>query len=184
MQLPTHFPRRLASVAAMVLAAALVPVAALAAAASPATRAAAASTPACATSGLVVWLSPDLHGGEGGGYYYSYALNFTNLSGHACTLRGSAGVSAVSLSGHQLGRSASGNYSGKTPAVRLASWATATASLQVESPGQLAHCDPVTAAGLRVYPPDQFASKVVPYPLGACSHAGPVYLSVGPVKKS
>lgn len=38
-----------------------------------------------------------------------------------------------------------------------------------------------TAAGLRVYPPNQFASKVIPYPFPACPHAGPVYIHAGPV---
>jgi hypothetical protein len=157
-------------------------VAALAATTTPAAPAAAASTPACATSGLVVWLSPG--GGEGGiGYYYQDTLNFTNLSRHACTLRGSPGVSAVSLRGRQLGSPASGKYSGKTPVVRLASGATATASLQIGAPGQLTHCRPVTAAGLRVYPPDQYASKVIPYPFGACSRTGTVWMHVGQVKK-
>jgi hypothetical protein len=32
-----------------------------------------------------------------------YYLEFTNLSGHACTLAGYPGVSAVGLSGGQLG---------------------------------------------------------------------------------
>jgi hypothetical protein len=30
-------------------------------------------------------------------------------------------------------------------------------------------CHQVMAAGLRVYPPGQFASKVIPYPFSACS---------------
>jgi Domain of unknown function (DUF4232) len=46
-----------------------------------------------ATSGLLIWFSPQLGGGYAGGYYYN--LNFTNLSGYACTLQGYPGVSAV-----------------------------------------------------------------------------------------
>jgi len=51
--------------------------------------------------------------------------------------------------------------------VRLADGATATAQLQVADAGNYGCTD--TAAGLRVYPPKQFTSKVVPYPLGACA---------------
>jgi hypothetical protein len=96
MHLPTFSPRRLAAVADMACTAALIPVASLAATGST------ASAPRCATSGLVVWANADYGGGYAGGYYYT--ISFTNLSGHACTLRGYPGVSAVSLTGHQLGR--------------------------------------------------------------------------------
>src|SRR5215469_261367 len=41
-------------------------------------------------------------------------------------------------------------------------------------------CHPVTAAGLRVYPPNQFTSKLVPYPFGACT-TGRVFMRVGAV---
>jgi hypothetical protein len=193
MHLPTRSPRRLIGAAAIACAAALVPGAALAATSSPAARAAAATTPACATSGLVVWLdAPAGNGYAGGAYYY---LEFTNLSGQACALHGSPGVSAVSLSGHQLGSPARGDYTGSPPAVVLASGATATAKLQIADPGNFgtscflpgpppAPGNPgqlPTAAGLRVYPPNQFKSKVVPYPFAACAHTGPVWIGVGPV---
>src|SRR5262249_24564535 len=95
MHLPTFFPTRLAAVAGTACAAALIPVASLAATGTT------ASTPRCATSGLVVWANADYGGGYAGGYYYT--ISFTNLSGHACTLQGYPGVSAVSLTGHQLG---------------------------------------------------------------------------------
>ena len=41
---------------------------------------------------------------------------------------------------------------------------------------------PLTAAGLRVYPPNLTTSKVVPFPFSACSLTGPVYLNVRAVK--
>ncbi|HEV8220728.1 MAG TPA: DUF4232 domain-containing protein, partial [Streptosporangiaceae bacterium] len=102
MHLPTLSPRRLTGAIAAACAAALIPVAALAATASTAAPAAAASIPACATGGLVVWIS-NVQGAAGTFYY---TLNFTNLSGHACTLRGHPGVSTVNLSGSQIGRPA------------------------------------------------------------------------------
>jgi Domain of unknown function (DUF4232) len=192
MHLPIHFPARLTGAAALACAAALTPVASLAAAGSPTAAARAASTPRCATSGLVVWLDvPPGNHYAGGAVYY---LEFTNLSGHACTLRGYPGVSAVTLSGRRLG-SPAGWGALATTTVRLASGATATAHLQISDPGGYGtRCllpppwkQPwrpgtlPTAAGLRVYPPNQFASKVIPYPFSACAHTGPVYIHAGPV---
>ena len=187
MHLPVHSPGRLIGAAAIAFAAALTPVAALAATSSPA---ATASAPRCATSGLVVWLNVPPGNGYAGGH--GYYLEFTNLSGHACTLRGYPGVSAVSLSGRQLGSPAGWGAHG-TPAVRLASGATATAQLLVSEPGNWDQCltgpaAPAREAGdashsgrARVYPPNQFAFKVIPYPFPACAHAGPVYMHAGPV---
>ncbi len=132
---------------------------------------------ACATAGLVVWAYADYGGGYAGGY--AYTVGFANLSGHACTLRGHPGVSAVSLAGQQLGSPAGGG-SGTPATVTLANGATATARLDIGDAG--AWCQPVTAAGLRVYPPGQRAAKIVPIPFGACPHAGPVWMHAGPVQ--
>jgi hypothetical protein len=179
MQLPTSSPRRLIGAAAIACGAALIPVAAFAATSSPTALADAASAPRCATSGLVVWMDTQGSGAAGSIYY---TLEFTNLSGHACTLRGSPGVSAVSLSGRQLGSPASGDYSGNTPAVRLASGATAYARLRYSDVVAGDNQCKTVAAGLRVYPPNQFASKVIPFPIRACTRSGPVYMNVEPVQ--
>jgi hypothetical protein len=181
------FPRLLAGVAALACAAALTPAAALAATGAPA--AAAASTPACATSGLVVWLNTSASGYAGG---EDYTVNFTNLSGHTCTLRGYPGVSAVSLSGNQIGRPA--RWGTARPAtVSLANGATATTGLQISNPGNFGTACflpgprgragklPV-AAGLRVYPPNQFTSTVIPFPFYACYGTAPVWMYVKPVQ--
>ena len=189
MHLRTSSPRRLIGAAAIACAAALAPAGALAATSSPAAQDAAASAN-CAASGLVAWLNvPPGHDYAGGAYY---DLEFTNLSGHACTLRGYPGVSAVSLTGRQLGSPAGWGPPTAT-AVRLASGRTATAELQIADTGNYGRCFQrlpqgpgmpgllPTAAGLRVYPPDQTASTVIPYPLQACAHAGPVWIHAGPV---
>ena len=43
-------------------------------------------------------------------------------------------------------------------------------------------CHPVSSTfELRVYPPDQFSATHAAFGLQACSHAGPIYLSVGPI---
>jgi hypothetical protein len=190
MHLPTSSPRRLTSAAAIACAAALAPAAALGATSSPAAPPATASAPRCATSGLVVWLNVPPGNGYAGGA--GYDLEFTNQSGHACTLRGHPGVSAVSLNGHQFGRPAGWASRGITM-VTLASGATATAKLIIEDtanfglrcfsraprPGRRGILP--TAAGLRVYPPNQTAAKMIPYPLQACAHNGPVWMDAGPV---
>jgi hypothetical protein len=154
------------------------------------TGVAAARTPACAKSGLVVWLANPPGGGTAGTEYFD--LEFANLSGHACTLTGYPGVSAVSLGGPQLGSAAGRNAAHPVRAVTLASGtsasmagATATAVLGITDVGAFSprQCGPVTAAGLRVYPPNQTASSVVPYPFRGCSRRGLVYLHVESVQK-
>jgi len=187
MHLPTLSPRRLAGAAAVACAAALIPVAALAATASPAAPAApcslfiqTTSAPGCPTAGLVVWMNNEQ--GAAGTFYFN--LSFTNLSGHACTLRGHPGVSAVNLGGGQLGKPA--GWPSATPhTVTLANGATATAVLAITDVGVFpaGACRPVTAAGLRVYPPNQFTSKLVPYPSRACT-TGKVFMRVGSVHKA
>jgi hypothetical protein len=191
MKLTQLAARKAIAAAAITGAAVLLPVAALASTADPS---APASTPGCATSGLVVWMNTNGDGFAGG---VVYTLRFTNLSGHACTLHGTPGVSAVNLSGHRLGRPAGGNYSGGTPTVRLASGATATALLTIYDPANVGikcflpgpppspgHPGKLpTAAGLRIYPPDRRASKVIPFPISACASSGPVWLHAGPVQK-
>jgi hypothetical protein len=145
--------------------------------------AAPARAPRCRTSGLVVWL--DTRGGGAAGSVY-YKLHLTNLSGHACTLFGYPGVSAVDLRGHQLGRAASRNNAISSRLVTLANGATATSVLQITDVYNFPRsaCRPTTAAGLRVYPPNQTAAKIVPFPFAACSRTGPAYLSTEAVKKA
>jgi hypothetical protein len=133
--------------------------------------------PACATGGLVVWMNTSGNGAAGTVYY---VLRFTNLSGHTCTLRGFPGVSAVTLAGHQLGSAAGRDKTTAVKTISIASHHTATATLGIVEAGNFpaSKCGPTTAAGLRVYPPNQTASKIVPFPFAACSHKGPVFLKV------
>jgi hypothetical protein len=186
----TSVPRRLTGVAAIACAAALAPAAAFAA--TSASDHATARVPNCATSGLVVWLEVAPGNDYAGGAYYY--LEFNNQSGHTCTLRGYPGVSAVSLHGRQLG-SPAGWGTTATKTVTLANGATASSKLQIVDTGNFVTCfvkRPApehpgtlpTAAGLRVYPPNQTASKVVPYPLQACARTGPVYIHASPVTPS
>jgi len=172
--------RRLLAIGALACAAALVPASALAVPGAAA-QAGAAATPACATSGLDVWIDTQGNGALGTIYY---TLEFTNLSGSTCTLFGYPGVSGTNLGGTQLGSPAVREI--VTPhTVTLANGATAFAQVGIVQPGLFppSKCGPVTAAGLRVFPPNQTKSERVPFPFTACSKTGPLYLRVTPVQK-
>src|SRR6516162_5344485 len=54
------------------------------------------ATPACQSSGIDDWLDTNGSGAAGTTFYH---LEFTNLSGHACTLQGGPFAFAVNLSG-------------------------------------------------------------------------------------
>jgi uncharacterized protein DUF4232 len=161
--------------------AALAAAALLALAAVPRAPAAGSSTPACTTSELVVWLDTRTGGVAAGSAYVG--LRFTNLSGHTCTVRGYPGVSAVTLAGRQLGRAAARDRSVHPRTVALRAGQTAMTTLQIGTAANYprASCRPAIAAGIRVYPPNQTAARVVPYPFPACSRRGPVILIVRPV---
>jgi hypothetical protein len=152
-------------------------VAAVAVAPAPAARSTIASR--CTTSNLVVWLNTNGNGTAGSIYY---KLEFTNQSGHPCSLYGYAGVSAVNLAGHRVG-SAGGRAGSYAHVVTLANNATASANLQVTEAGNYPSpaCHMTNAAGVRVYPPNQTSSKIVPFPFQACTRSGPVILHVGAV---
>ena len=171
--------RRILAAAAVACAAALAPAAALASPGPQAGAAPAATTPPCATSGLDVWLNTQGSGASGKTFYF---LEFTNLSGRSCHLFGYPGVSGVTLSGTQIGAAAA-RYSNNPHTVTLANGATTHALVGVVNAGVIppAQCHPVTASGLRVYPPNQTQSRVVPYPFPACSRTGPIYLFISPV---
>lgn len=171
---PRWLRHPLAVLAAAIGGAALLPLAAA--------PAAGAGAPPCATSGLVVWLNTQGGGAAAGSTYLD--LEFTNLSGHPCSLRGYPGVSAVSLAGRQLGRAAARDRASRPRTVLLATGQSALTRLQIATAQNYprASCRPVTAAGLRVFPPNQTAAKLVPLPFAACSRRGPVILFVQPVR--
>ncbi len=123
----------------------------------------------CKTAGLVMWLNPE-DSGTAGSFYYK--LEFVNLSGRTCTLAGYPGVSAVNLSGRQIGASAKREMTGRPRTVMLAPEGEATAIVHVVDVGALpSSCRQTSAAGFRVYPPGESVSRVVPYPFRTCSNA-------------
>ncbi len=183
MKLTTRAVRRIAASAAAASAVLLLPGLALAAPGSPAAPAAPAARAvprACETPGLVIWINTNGSGTAGSTFYH---LEFTNLSGHRCTLNGFPFVRAIDLHRHRLGSRAA--FTRTAHSVTIGRGKTATAVLQIVDAGNFpaSVCHPVTAAGLRVFPPNQTRSKLIPFPFRACSRTGPVYLIVRPVRK-
>lgn len=192
---PIHHPGRRAAIAiaasASAVAALAASTAAFAATSSGTARTASAAIPRCAAAlgqrgNISPWVAVDQGSGAAGTIYYP--LEFTNLSGHTCSLYGFPGVSAISRSGQQLGSPAgweSGGGFGTKRTVILAPGATAHALLAYHDaavstePG----CDPVnTTSELRIYPPDQRSATHAFFSLEACSHAGVIYMNVGPIQ--
>jgi hypothetical protein len=141
-----------------------------------------ATVPACTAGDLGAWVAIDQGNGAAGSIYYP--LQFTNLSRHAGARRGFPGVSAIDRNGHQLGSPASWDHVIPVRTVVLAPGATAHTVLRYSdatvttAPG----CHPVFSTfELRVYPPGQYSATHAAFGLEACSHAGPIYLSVEPI---
>lgn len=172
--------RRAVAVAAAAVAGLAISTAAYAATSSPvAARTSAAAIPRCTASDLGVWVAVDQGNGAAGTIYYP--LEFTNLSQHTCYLYGYPGVSALDSNGNQLGRSAGWGPLAGARIVNLAPGATAHTMLGYHDVAVTteADCAPVRqAVDLRVYPPGQRSSTDAAFVVPACSHDGPVYMSV------
>jgi hypothetical protein len=146
-------------------------------------RAAPAAVRACTADDLGVWLAvAQLDGAAGSAYY---PLQFTNLSRHACAMRGFAGVSAVDRNLHQLGSPAGRAHVVPVRTVILAPGRTAHAILRYgdvtvsTAPG----CHPTFRTfELRVYPPGQYHATYAAFDFEVCAHAGPVYMDIGPIQ--
>lgn len=137
-----------------------------------------AAVVACSAGQLVAWLDTVPNGAAGSLYY---GLEMTNISTRACTLRGYPRVSGVAPSGRTLGRPAV-RGSGPIRTVTLLPRRSATSTVRIVEVGNYprARCGPALAAGLRVAPPGETPSSLVPYPFEACRRYGPHYLAAGP----
>lgn len=175
--------RRITAAAVVVGALTLAPAIAFASSGSPARPEVTGAAALCETPGLVIWLDTNGNGAAGTVFF---KLHFTNLSGHTCTLNGFPFLFAVNLTGHQVGPRATFRRPPSPHLVRLTNGKTATAVLGIVDTGNFPHraCRPVTAAGLRVFPPNQTRSKLVPFPFSTCSRPhGPASLNVGAVTR-
>ena len=146
-------------------------------------RASPAAVSACTAKDLGVWVAVSQGNGAAGSVFFP--LQFTNLSRHACAMRGFPGVSAVDRNGHQLGSPAGWDHIRPVRTVVLAPGATAHDILRygdVEV-ATAPRCHPVSSMlELRVFPPGQRHATFAAFTVEACSHAGPVYLDVTPVQ--
>jgi hypothetical protein len=151
----------------------------------PANVASSKAAPPCQSSGIDSWL--DTSGGSAAGTTF-FHLEFTNLSGHACTLQGFPFVFAVNLSGHEIGNRAVFNHTFPANKVTIGNGKTIHALLGIVDilnyPASA--CKPVTAAGLEVFAPTGIneVGRTVPFPFSACSARGshaPNFLNVTPV---
>jgi len=171
--------RRVIAVAAAAAAGLAISTAAYAATSSGTASTSAAGIPKCAASDLGVWIAVSQGNGAAGTIYYP--LEFTNLGRHTCSLFGYPGVSALDGHGRQLGSPAGWASLAGAHTVNLAPGATAHTMLAYHDAAVTTEpgCYPVyTAELLRVYPPDQYNATYAAFSFEACSHAGPVYLSI------
>lgn len=174
---PTTAARRVVAVAAAAVAGLALSTAAFAATSSSSTPTAA--VPKCTASDLGVWVAVDQGNGAAGTIYYP--LEFTNLSQRTCYLFGYPGVSALDGNQRQLGSPADWGSLAGARIVNLAPGATAHTLLGYHDAAVTTQpgCDPVNSAvELRVYPPDQRSATHAAFSLQACSHAGPIWMSI------
>ena len=182
---PTVFTVRRIAVAAAAVAAVAVASPALAQESLSASVVSSKAAPPCQSSAIDGWLDTNSSVAAGTVFYH---LEFTNLSGQACTLQGFPFVFAVNLSGHQIGNRAVFNPAFPANKTTVGNGKTIHAVLGLVDTGNFptAACKPVTAAGLEVFAPVGIneVGRTVPFPFSACSTQGshaPNFLSVTPV---
>jgi hypothetical protein len=130
---------------------------------------------------LVVSAGEEPGGGTAGSVYYR--IDFTNLGPSSCNLFGFPTVSAVSLTGKQIGAPATHSPGKKVKAVKIAPGHTATAQLRIVDALNYSknECKPTWAAGLRIGIPGGLGTKVAPLAFQTCALTSAQILSVGAV---
>jgi hypothetical protein len=151
MKLGHRVRRRLAAAAAVATVAIGVPVGALAASAP--------HTPAvgqCNNGNTLAWFADN---GDGTAGAIFYPVEFTNIGHSSCTLFGYPGVSAVNSKGKQIGPAAKRLTAAKHT-ITLKPGQTASAQLGILPPGFVSGCKAATAAGFRIFPPNETGGQV------------------------
>jgi hypothetical protein len=142
----------------------------------------AAQPPNCRTAGLAIWLDTlpiaTLR------HAVDYNLQMTNLSGHACLMRGYPRISAVDIHGQQIGAAARRDTRKRVESVRLGRGASAKAVLRITDVGIFprSRCGHMAAAGFRIYLPHAKYPKRVPFAFAACSRRTVRYLAIQAVQ--
>jgi hypothetical protein len=124
----------------------------------------------CTTSALRA--SVGTGNGAAGSTYYP--LEFTNVSGSACTLFGYPGISFVTgtgTGGSQIGHAATRNPEVRSTLITIEAGSTVHATLQVVNAMNYSNsaCHLVTAHWLRIYPPNQTAPIYLSFTAPACT---------------
>jgi hypothetical protein len=150
----------------------------------PAGRHAPARVPRCVPAGLDISIaSRDAAARVITAHTATIPVDFTNISGAACTLSGYPQVSAYLAGAGQVGNAAVLDRSVRVRRIMLAPGATAHAAVVESAPSR--QCGPVSATGLRVVLPGQHVARYVQHPMTVCSAAGhqaPVSLRVWAVQ--
>lgn len=121
----------------------------------------------CATSRLRVQVT-------GRGQAAGYAVEFTNVSGAACTLSGYPSVAAYGASGGQVGNPAGRGMKAAAARVVLSPGASADVPVVIGvAVFRAPRCRPVTAVGLYIVPPGGTDGWYVRRAVRACSAMGP-----------
>ncbi|WP_426999075.1 DUF4232 domain-containing protein [Pseudarthrobacter sp. N5] len=117
-------------------------------------------------------------GGAAGSVYMKLIL--TNSGTSACLLKGFAGVSLTAdANGAPIGAAATREESVPVTDVLLAPGQAGTAVLKYTQAGNYPDCSQVSAAGYRIYPPEDTASLFLAQPTTACSNASFALLAIG-----
>jgi hypothetical protein len=121
----------------------------------------------CATTALTITLGQ----GSGAAGHFYMPVTFTNADTTACTITGYPGISYVSGAGGEQIGDAAVRSPATAPTVTLQPWQRATATVdQVDVANfPAADCQPVDAAGLRVFPPNNTTPVFLPK---TASHLG------------
>ena len=142
---------------------------------------AAAGTPACATRYLKATVG--VTQGAAGSIYQ--VIDFTNISGAACTLFGYPGVAlAGGMPVTQIGAAAARSKASSPRLVTLAAGTTANALLQITQAANYpaSRCAPRASTYLQIYPPNQTTPIYLAYKSTGCSASAVNLLTIGVVQ--
>lgn len=133
----------------------------------------------CTTGGLDMWLTQQE--GAAGSFFFTIALE--NMTRHKCSLFGYPGVSAVSLTGQQIGAPAGRETSEPARSMTLAPEGQVVTIVHVTDVFLLPpSCHQTLAAGFRVYPPGNTASRIAWAPVHVCANRAEQHMLVRSVK--
>jgi Domain of unknown function (DUF4232) len=131
--------------------------------------AARSSTQRCATSQLSIKVGET----QGAAGTDLFPLVFTNTGTTSCLLQGFPGVSYEGPTGSQVAAAAVRSGTTDGPVLSVAPGASAVANAVVAEVATVSCAHPISVVGFRVYPPNQYASLLVPTRLPVCPNASP-----------